>query len=161
LGRNHVLRLLTLPSLLLLAILTLSGPALAGDGASCSSGSDGYTVHTTCIKSGSETNDYIAAHSDHTYSIRPACEVGGLALCDQPGTCNIEGHDGNLFNVYEDDSPDPLDWQACLTDREAKHLGGLTPGAVQHAFERLAWPASPLVVQPPHGKTLVNFETSS
>jgi hypothetical protein len=160
LGRDHVLRLVTLPGLLLLAILTLSGPALAGDGAGCSSGSDGYTVHTTCIKSGSETNDYIAAHSDHTYSIRPACEVGGLALCDQPGTCNIDGHDGNLFNVYEDDSPDPLDWQACLTDREAKHLGGLTPGAVQHAFERLAWPASPLVVQPPDGKTLVNFDTN-
>jgi hypothetical protein len=126
----------------------------------CGGAGDLGETHWHCIKSGSETNDYIAAHSDHTYSIRPACEVGGLALCDQPGTCNIKGHDGNLFNVYEDDSPDPLDWQACLTDREAKHLGGLTPGAVQHAFERLAWPASPLVVQPPEGKTLVNFDTN-
>lgn len=117
-------------------------------------------VGAKCIKSGSETNDYIAAHSDHTYAIRPACEIGGLALCDQAGTCNIEGHDGFLFNVYEDNSPDPLDWQACLTNQEAKHLGGLTPGAVQHAFEQLAWPASPLVVQPPDGRTLVNFDTN-
>ena len=31
-----------------------------------------------CIKSGSETNAYIAGHSDHSYSIRPACEIGGL-----------------------------------------------------------------------------------
>ncbi|MDX6357452.1 MAG: hypothetical protein QOH37_506, partial [Nocardioidaceae bacterium] len=107
-----------------------------------------------------DTNSYIATHSDHTYSIRPACEVGGLALCHQPGTCTIGGHDGNLFNVYEDASPDPLDWQACLTDQEAQHLGGLTPGAVQHAFERLAWPASRLVVQPPDGRTLVNFDTN-
>jgi hypothetical protein len=117
-------------------------------------------VHEACLKSGAETNAYIASHSDHTYSIRPACEVGGLALCDQPGTCNIEGHDGNLFNVYEDANPDPLDWQACLTNREAKHLGGLTPGAVEHAFQRLTWPASPLVVQPPDGRTLVNFDTN-
>ncbi len=54
----------------------------------------------------------------------------------------------------------PLEWQACLTDQEAKRLGGLTPGLVQHAFERLAWPASDLVVQPPNGKTLVNFDTN-
>ncbi len=31
---------------------------------------------------------------------------------------------------------------------------------MQHAFERLAWPASPLVVQPPDGRTLVNFDTN-
>jgi hypothetical protein len=139
--------------------LTLS-PASANPGASCGQAADMTAAAAHCIKSGSETNAYITAHSDHTYSIRPACEVGGLALCDQPGTCNIEGHDGNLFDVYQDDSPDPLDWQACLTDQEAKHLGGLTPGAVQHAFESLAWPASPLVVQPPDGKTLVNFDTN-
>ena len=54
----------------------------------------------------------------------------------------------------------PLDWQACLTEQEAKRLGGLTPGMVQHAFERLTWPASPLVVQPPNGRTLVNFDTN-
>jgi hypothetical protein len=117
-------------------------------------------VHEGCIKSGSDTDTYIASHSDHTYSIRPACEVGGAALCDQPGTCSIGGHDGSLFNVYQDADPDSLDWQACLTDREAAHLGGVTPGAVQHAFERLAWPASPLVVQPPDGRTLVDFDTN-
>ena len=82
------------------------------------------------------------------------------ALCAEPGHCNIEGHEGNLFNVYEDNNPEPLDWQACLTDQEAERLGGITPGAVQHAFERLAWPASPLVVQPPKGRTLVNFDTN-
>jgi hypothetical protein len=151
-----------------LAILVLAGAFVVispiasragGEGGCDDSGSlYGATVH--CIKSGSETNDYIASHSDHTYSIEPACEVGGLALCDQPATCTIGGHDGHLYNIYVDDDPDPLDWQVCLTNREARHLGGLTPGAVQHAFQRLRWPASPLVVQPPDGRTLVNFDTN-
>src|SRR5262249_43772023 len=99
-------------------------------------------------------------HSDHTYSIRPACDFGGTALCDQPGQCNVDGHDGLLFNVYQDNDPDPLDWQACLTKREAWEFGALTPADVQRAFERLSWPASPLVVQPPKGRTLVNFDTN-
>ena len=82
------------------AVITMSTSKgrVAADGGCDDSGSlYGATVH--CVKSGSETNAYIASHSDHTYSIRPACEVGGSALCDQPGTCNIGGHDGNLFNV--------------------------------------------------------------
>jgi hypothetical protein len=112
------------------------------------------------VRSGAETNAYIAGHTDHTYSIRPACEIGGLLLCSDPATCTIDGHAGYLYNVYEDDAPDPLDWQACLTEQEARHLGGLTPGLVQRAFQRLSWPASPLVVQPPNGRTLVNFDTN-
>jgi hypothetical protein len=144
-----------------LFILGLAHPSAQADPAqACNGASDLGETHWQCVKSGSDTSDYLASHSDHAYSIRPACEVGGLALCDQPATCTIAGHDGSLFNVYRDDSPEPLDWQACLTDREAKHLGGLTPGAVRHAFERLSWPASPLVVQPPDGKTLVNFDTN-
>ena len=84
------------------------------------------TAH--CVKSGAETNAYVAGHSDHTYSLRPACGVGGNVLCADPATCNIEGHDGYLFNVYEDAKRIPLDWQACLTEQEARRLGGLTPG---------------------------------
>jgi len=148
---------------LLLGYAFMAAPAVAfagGGPASCSAAGDLGGVREGCIKSGTETNGYISAHSGHTYSIRPACEIGGLAQCAEPGRCTIDGHDGNLFNVYEDANPDPLDWQACLTDQEAQHLGGITPGVVQHAFERLAWPASPLVVQPPKGRTLVNFETN-
>jgi len=140
--------------------LTWASLAAAAPGESCEGAGDLGATHWRCIKSGSETNGYIAEHSDHTYSIRPACEIGGLALCAEPGHCNIEGHEGSLFNVYEDGNPEPLAWQACLTDDEATHLGGITPGAVEHAFERLAWPASPLIVQPPKGRTLVNFDTN-
>jgi hypothetical protein len=147
---------------LILAALVPSSlkPALAADGSGCSGGGDLGDAHWKCVKSGAETVGYIAGHSDHTYSIRPACEIGGTALCAQPGTCQVDGHDGLLYNVYVDDSPEPLDWQACLTKQESRHLGGVTPGVVQRAFQRLSWPASELVVQPPQGRTLVNFDTN-
>src|SRR3954453_20021480 len=133
------------------------GPAIANE-CHASGGLTGVAVG--CVKSGSETNAYIGEHSDHSYSIRPACGVGGTALCSEAATCNIDGHDGFLYNVYQDADPDALDWQACLTQQEAKRLGGLTPAMVEHAFRRLTWPASALVVQPPRGKTLVNFDTN-
>jgi hypothetical protein len=153
--------MLRLAALLLLAAvfaLSISSATASADG--CGGEGDLGDVHWHCVKSGSETNAYIAGHSDHTYSIRPACEVGGLVLCADPATCNVGAQTGFLYNVYEDNKPDPLDWQACLTKQEARRLGGLTPGMVQRAFQRLSWPASPLVVQPPKGRTLVNFDTN-
>ena len=149
--------------LVLIVVLLCSGlalPASADTADQCHNDTDLGHTSQGCVKSGSETNAYIAGHSDHTYSIRAACEIGGSALCSDPATCNIEGHPGFLYNVYEDNQADPLDWQACLTKQEANRLGGLTPGMVQRAFRRLTWPASELVVQPPKGRTLVNFETN-
>jgi hypothetical protein len=136
-----------------------ASPAFADDMV-CHTSSDLHHAVQGCVKSGTETNAYIAGHSDHTYSIRPACAIGGSTLCSDPATCNIEGHPGFLYNVYEDNAPEPLAWQACLTEQEARRLGGLTPGMVQRAFRRLSWPASELVVQPPEGRTLVNFDTN-
>jgi hypothetical protein len=141
------------------AMLVVTEEAAAGDESGCTAHVEIGQAGAKCVKSGSDTTAYIAGHSDHAYSIRPACEIGGLALCADPATCSIDGHDGYLYNVYMDAEPDPLDWQACLTEQEARRLGGLTPAMVQRAFQRLAWPASPLVVQPPKGRTLVNFDT--
>jgi hypothetical protein len=149
--------------LALLAVLlssVMAGAAYADGGDECHTSTDLGHTSQGCVKSGSETSDYIAGHSDHTFSIRPACEIGGQALCSDPGTCNIEGQAGYLYNVYEDNAPEPLGWQACLTKQEARRLGGLTPGMVERAFRRLAWPASELVVQPPQGRTLVDFDTN-
>ncbi|MBO0844253.1 MAG: hypothetical protein J2P22_02405 [Nocardioides sp.] len=144
----------------LVILLRFEGPATAEGAGDCGASGGLTGVAVGCLKSGDETNAYIAGHSDHSYSIRPACEIGGLVLCDQPAQCHVGDHDGWLYNVYQDDSTEPLDWQACLTKQEAQRLGGLTPGMVEHAFQRLAWPASPIVVQPPKGRTLVNFDTN-
>jgi len=147
---------------ILLAFLAVGcmSPEARADSAGCSSTGELGGVHEACIRSGADTNAYIAGHSDHSYSIRPACGVGGTALCAEPATCNVGGNDGSLYNVYEDADPEPLDWQACLTKQEARRLGGLTPDVVEHAFQRLSWPASQIVVQPPKGRTLVNFDTN-
>src|SRR3954451_20282342 len=121
-------------------LLTIAGPSPShGDeGDPCGGAADMTGASAHCVRSGDDTNAYMAGHSDHTYSIRPACQVEGLALCSAPATCHIGDHDGWLYNVYEDDSPDPLDWQACLTKQEAQRLGGLTPAVVEHAFQRLS-----------------------
>jgi hypothetical protein len=144
--------------LLLTGLSLFLSPAAYADANTCGGGGDWAGAFAHCVKSGAQTNDYISHHSGHVFTIRPACAVGGTALCDEPGTCQVDGHDGRLFDVYEDGVI--LGWQACLTDQEAEHLGGITPGAVKRAFQRLDWPASPMVIQPPNGRTLVNFDTN-
>ena len=51
----------------------------------------------------------------------------------------------------------------CVTHEQAVAAGVtqpvVTPGMVQRAFERLSWPVSRVVVQPPGGTTLVNLAT--
>ena len=148
----------TVVALVVAFSICMLASAASADG--CSVGGNLGETHSGCLKSGTETNAYIAGHSDHTYSIRAACELGGHLLCTDPATCTIDGHPGYLFNVYRDNAAKPLDWQACLTKQEARRIGGLTPGMVQRAFRRLAWPSSQLVVQPPRGRTLVNFDTN-
>ena len=152
---GRIMRMLIVGVAVCLAWLALGVPIAiaATDGCAASGGLTGVAVG--CLKSGGETHSFIAGHSDHTYSIRPACEVGGTALCDAPAQCNVDGHDGWLFNVYQADDPDPLDWQAWPDqaggppDRRAD-----AGGDVQREFERLSWPSSTVVVQPPKGRTL-------
>jgi hypothetical protein len=154
--------------MLLLAVLFILSPALLPpwlpaaalgvEAKSCDASGGFGGVFAHCLKSGTQTNDYISHHSAHVFTIQPACEIGGAALCAEPAVCTVDGHDGRVFDVLEDGVI--LGWPACLTDQEAQHLGAITPGAVQRAFQRLAWPASPLIVQPPNGRTLVNFDTN-
>ncbi|GAW54588.1 MULTISPECIES: hypothetical protein [unclassified Nocardioides] len=53
-----------------------------------------------------------------------------------------------------------LDPQAFCDTPVAAVAPTLTPGIVARAFRRLSLPASELVVQPPGGRTLVNFATN-
>jgi hypothetical protein len=140
-----------------LLLVTLWGVPAVADSTGCVVSGDLNSQSVKCVKSGSETNAYISAHSDHTFSIALACATDN-ALCSDTPTCRSDGHPGQVYDVFEDGAL--LDWQACLTKREARHLGGVTPAMVERAFRRLAWPASELVVQPPKGRTLVNFDTN-
>ena len=50
--------------------------------------------------------------------------------------------------------------ETCVTEPQAAEQEQVTPGRVLRAFQRLTWPQSDLVVQPPGGQTLVNFDTN-
>jgi hypothetical protein len=147
-----LIRSLVIFGLLLCAAVCTATPASA-DGTTCGSGTDGYTVHTKCVKSAARTHAYIVAHSEHTFAVDKACKTDN-ATCPATPTCR----DGLVYNIFEDGVK--LAWQACLSQDQADRINGLTPGLVRRAFRRLSWPASELVVQPPKGRTLVNFDTN-
>ncbi|MCD6638550.1 MAG: hypothetical protein LT071_01380, partial [Nocardioides sp.] len=68
------------------------------------------------------------------------------------------GEPGTLYSVRRDGE---FVGHACLTAAEADDLGAGPDLAtlVQEAFRRLTWPSSAVSVDPPSGRTLVNFET--
>src|SRR4051812_32350947 len=133
------------------ALLLVTQEAAASDDSGCTTQVEIGQAGAKCVKSGTDTNAYIAGHSDHTYSIRPACEVGGLGLCAEPATCTIGGHDGYLYNVYQDADPDPLDWQARLTPHEGRPPRRPTPPPGPRALPPPGLPASRPMVQAPQG----------
>lgn len=50
--------------------------------------------------------------------------------------------------------------RVCLAPNDADMLEAASPGLVLREFQRLGWPASSVVIQPPDGETLVNFATN-
>ena len=64
---------------------------------------------------------------------------------------------GGMY-VYQDGAAPPLNLGWCSVDQSSP--AAVTPGIVAAAFRRLPLPASDLQVQPPNGRTLVNFDTN-
>ena len=89
----------------------------------------------------------------------PSCatDTGGLYVCYAAGACVVDGEDGQLFDLLREGE---IIGQTCVTEQEAAEQEQVTPGRVLRAFRRLAWPESELVIEPPDGRTLVNFETN-
>jgi hypothetical protein len=100
--------------------------------------------------------DYTAsAGSDdgHTWVVSIQCGNGGI--CSDHVECNEGGEEGYVHDVYMDGT-DVGDVCVPMDDVQEVDVAKL----VIREFKRIAWPASELVVQPPEGKTLVNFETN-
>jgi hypothetical protein len=70
---------------------------------------------------------------------------------------NSSGNEGALYEVYVNDEYSST---TCIGETEANEAGVITPGQILRAMQRLDWPASELVIQPPDGLTLVNFDTN-
>jgi hypothetical protein len=71
--------------------------------------------------------------------------------------CVQDEQEGTLFDVIRDGD---FLGQTCVTEQEAAEQEQVTPARVLRAFRRLDWPESELVIEPPDGRTLVNFETN-
>ena len=119
---------------------------------------------TTCEYSAPEVISAAAtsAQTGTRYQVRLQClsrNQGGV--CNNPRTCTTPP-DTLRYDVLRSEAGGPFlkVGEVCLTTDEAGQLGVITTEMVAREFRRLAWPSSPLVVQPPGGRTLVNFETN-
>jgi hypothetical protein len=121
-------------------------------------------VTTGCYYNGDEVSQAYNSGDGATWSIALQCKEESRATnCLIPIRCLATGgRQGSLYNVYRTPpgGPRELYGVACLTPSEAGQLGAITPDMVFEAMQRLTWPKSELVIQPPGGETLVNFETN-
>lgn len=130
----------------------------------CGVASDLGEAQVTCEYTGQELVDEVAAAAQTgvRYKVRLQClsqNAGGV--CNNPRTCAVPP-DSLRYDVLRSEGGGPFlkVGEVCLTNDEAAQLGVITTAMVLREFRRLAWPTSPLVVQPPGGRTLVNFETN-
>ncbi len=102
-----------------------------------------------------------AADPQSKWTVRQLCKdgtSGETEVCSNPRACTVDGKVGTLYGVYRNGTREGI---ACLTAFEAAEVDQPPIRTlVIEAFERLSWPASTMVVQPPNGKTLVNLETN-
>lgn len=149
------MKLHVIPCLLLAALVSRPAPAAAGP--EVDPGDGGFGAHSTDGINGSPGNgsgDSVDVDlPEGEYHVDRMCQGGE---CSPEFVCPdgsykfyewIEGPDGErLWSNY-----------FCAGESESRPL---TPGMVVEAFRRIPLPASPLIIQPPDGRTLVNFETN-
>ncbi|GAA1934199.1 hypothetical protein GCM10009797_29530 [Nocardioides hwasunensis] len=106
-----------------------------------------------CSWSYSEYSSAASSGDGHTWVVNIQCGNGGI--CTEYVECIENGQTGFVHDVYMDGT-DVGD--VCVPEEEVEQIdiGAL---AIEE-FKRIAWPESALVVQPPDGKTLVNFKTN-
>ena len=145
------------------AVHAITGPAVADENGA---GGDLYGVHVNTEHSADEVQSMWASSAADgvRYRLQQACadDVANPMGCFNPRTCD-ERPGGLLYFLLSQ----PLaggPWTnlgtVCLNTDDTAGLGVITPELVQREFQRLDWPSAPLVVEPPGGETLVNFETN-
>ncbi|MGA8256568.1 MAG: hypothetical protein WB767_08335 [Nocardioides sp.] len=94
--------------------------------------------------------------SEDRVEYAPACGLGAVYVCYSTSACIEDGQEGVVYNGYLNGE---VVTQTCVTETDPD-VPVVTPPMVASAFRELSWPASELVVQPPGGRTLVNFATN-
>jgi len=113
-------------------------------------------VSNACTYTSHETHEFYESGDGHHYEIALVCGLGGDAVCTEEREC-VGPPPGFWYQVFRDGE---LIGTTCLSEHDAESLGHVTPALVLKAFQRLDWPQSELVFQPPDGKTLVGFATN-
>ncbi len=157
------MKAMALLAAVVVALALSAAPVWSDDGADVNPNATGLFVSITDTQGGSSTQDTVAdpanaiAYADAT----TVCARGGSQTCGEPALCdngdimeatsyfNAEGEFVDRgFNCPVDSAP------------AAAAPPQVTPGLVLAAFRRLPLPPSELRVQPPNGRTLVNFDTN-
>ncbi|MFZ2502213.1 MAG: hypothetical protein WAW88_06060 [Nocardioides sp.] len=146
------------------ALVVVPGvPAVAG----CDPGSSLFDASNNCNHSADEVKGFYAtsASDGYRYKLTPDCgrDAAGVGdICANPRMCAVPAGTFHYFLWRQ-----PLaggEWASiggvCLGQDDLADLGVITPAMVANEFRRLDWPVAELVVQPPGGETLVNFETN-
>lgn len=103
--------------------------------------------------SGADADPVVSVSTD------PFCAVGGAETCSELAHC--DNGDVMTYTTYTTQSGSVLlGDNNCPRDVGTSALPELTPGLVLTALRRIDLPGSDLQVQPPNGRTLVNFDTN-
>ena len=88
------------------------------------------------------------------------CLLGGQQTCSEQATCD-DGTPMSINWLAYSDGVSSGPWSSCTQDSSTVAAPPtITPGLVLQAFRRIPLPAADLVIQPPNGRTLVNFKTN-
>jgi hypothetical protein len=99
-----------------------------------------------------------AAHQDGHYVTITACVTGAETACHDPGICPGGSPEIETYFVTADGDTSIPKFR-CPEAPQASPKPQLTAGMIASAFRRIPLPASPLLIQPSGGRTIVNFPT--
>lgn len=114
---------------------------------------------TSCEYTGNSLREKATTDPEAVYSVFQACWRGESTepeLCSNPRACTVGTETGAIYAVLRNGV---YIGTACLTAGEDKVFTPPIAVIVAKKFKNLDWPQSTLTIQPPGGKTLVNFET--
>jgi hypothetical protein len=131
-----------------------------GGGTSASTSGTGIVVGAASATCGGSTE--ATSQTEATQQIEgewhedPVCAAGGAVTCEEREYCEDGTPMTYVFFVANDGTEYPGNY-ACPVETQPSEVTG---AAVLAALRRVPLPPSDLIVQPPNGRTLVNFDTN-
>lgn len=136
------------------AAIAEMGPKVRGNGT-------GFKVSVKKSGGGNGAGTGPVFRDPGTWSYVPVCGLGGIDSCHARTSCGDRGELNIAYYTPPGGIPERRG-EVCLggdTDAPEAARPQITNVMVLRALRRIPVPAAKLVVQPPGGKTLVNFET--